>query len=261
MRIVFLISCCLIATWSFAQTRTAPRATSTARGAMVLTVTDRRGAFLSGIDVEVTGSTDREGITDPRGTVRFANLPAGTYRARFSGDRVVTFEREIVVRSAVTTEVDVALSPAPQSAAAASSNDSVRAGAPAPAPNAPAPAPLPAVGPPAQPRTVAIPEFVERNFIGRQPRRESPLSCSGNARTTLLQLNEPLPERLYQGAESMYYVVAGEGTIRINGRDSTLAAGTFAVVPRGASHAVMRRGRNPIILVHVLSGEPCPAGL
>lgn len=228
---------------------------------MILTVTDRRGAFLPGIDVTVTGDTDREGITDPRGSVRFANLPPGTYRARFSGERVVTFEREIVVRSAVTTNIDVALNPAPQTAAPTPSTNSGPAGASAPAPTAPAPAPPPAVGPPAQPRTVAIPEFVERNFIGRQPRRESPLSCSGNARTTLLQLNEPLPERLYQGAESMYYVVAGEGTIRINGRESTLAAGTFAVVPRGASHAVTRRGRNPIILLHVLSGEPCAVGL
>jgi mannose-6-phosphate isomerase-like protein (cupin superfamily) len=73
----------------------------------------------------------------------------------------------------------------------------------------------------------------------------------------MIQLNEPLPERLYDQAESFYYVLGGEGTLRLNGRDSTLATGQFVMIPRGTSHAFTRRGRRPLILLAILSGEPC----
>jgi len=73
----------------------------------------------------------------------------------------------------------------------------------------------------------------------------------------MIQVNEPLPERLYESAESFYYVLGGEGTLRLNGRDSMLATGHFAMIPRGASHAFTRRGRRPLILLAILSGEPC----
>lgn len=211
---------------------------------MVITVTDPSGATLPGIRVVASGPADREGETDDSGVLRLTNMRAGSYRLRFSGEQVITFEREIAVRAGQTADVDVTLNPAPEP--------------PPESPEAPPPAPAPApVGPPGDPRTVDVPDFAERNYVGRQPRRESAIACSGNARTMLIQLNEPQPERLYDGAESMYYVVAGEGTIRIEGRETPLAAGTYAVVPRGMAHAFARRGRNPLILLAILSGEPC----
>jgi mannose-6-phosphate isomerase-like protein (cupin superfamily) len=59
----------------------------------------------------------------------------------------------------------------------------------------------------------------------------------------------------------MYYVVAGEGTIRLNGRETPIVNGSFAIVPRGTSHGFVRRGNRPLILIAVLSGEPCETGL
>ena len=90
-----------------------------------------------------------------------------------------------------------------------------------------------------------------------QPRRETLVSCSGNTRTTLVQLNQDQPERLYDTAEVTYYVVAGEGALRIGGRDTAIAAGSFLSVPRNTGHTLVRRGRRPLILLATLSGAPC----
>ncbi len=42
----------------------------------------------------------------------------------------------------------------------------------------------------------------------------------------------------------MLYVVGGDGTLRLDGRDVQVAAGSFAVVPRGTDYGFTRRGRN-----------------
>lgn len=73
----------------------------------------------------------------------------------------------------------------------------------------------------------------------------------------MLQLNEPLPERMYESADAVYYVVGGEGNARVSGRESRLNTNAFLSVPRGTPHAFERRGNRPFILLAVLSGEPC----
>ena len=223
-----------------------------ARATVTITVTDPKGATLPGIHVDATGPADREGDTDESGNLRFANVRPGTYRARFSGDAVITFEREIVVRAGQVTDVDVMLNPAPPP------TPPVVVAPPPAAPAPPPPAPArPTVGPPGQPRIVSILELLDSEFIGRVPRRDTSLGCSGNAMARMIQLNDPLPERLYEQAESVYYVLGGEGSVRLNGRELSIATGHFAMIPRGTSHAFTRRGRRPLILLSVLSGEPC----
>lgn len=253
MRIVLLLSFLLTPLASAQTPAPAPRPArqaASARTALLVTATDPSGATLPGIRVEVMGASDRSGETDENGTLRLANMRAGTYRVRFTGDAVIPFEREVTIRAGQTTDLDITLHPAPE-----------RHAPPAPEPEPAATAgnqtpPAPA-GPPGEPVIIDIPEFADRNLIRREPRRDSPLGCSGNARATLVQLNEPQPERLYDSAESLYYVVAGEGTLRVSGRESPIAAGSFAVIPRGTAFAITRRGRNPIVLLSILSGEPC----
>ena len=70
-------------------------------------------------------------------------------------------------------------------------------------------------------------------------------------------LNQDQAERLYDGAETEYYVVAGQGAVKLNGREASLAAGSYVSIPRNTSHSVLRRGNRPLILLSVLSGEPC----
>ncbi len=260
MRTLLLFSLLVIgATDAFGQggAPAAPRPTQPTRRAqpantrsgIAITVTDSRGGTLSGIQVEVSGATDRRGETNSSGQVNFPGLQAGTYRLRFSGDQVITFEREVTLRPGLVADLDVALSPAPAAPVA------TPAPTPTPTPEAPAPAPL--VGPTGEPQILSVPDLLERNFVGAQPRRETVLACSGNSRTTMIQLNAPLPDRLYETGDASYYVIGGEGAVRIAGRETKLGTNGFVSVPRGTAHAFVRSGRRPLILLAVLSGEPC----
>jgi len=57
----------------------------------------------------------------------------------------------------------------------------------------------------------------------------------------------------------MLYVVAGEATLTLAGRDQTISSGWYAVVPRGMSHTLTRRGKNPTIILTIAGGQPCAA--
>ena len=70
-----------------------------ARSGMAITVTSPQGATISGVHVALMGPTERGGDTDGSGQVNFPGLQAGTYRLRFSGDKVTAFEKEVVVRA------------------------------------------------------------------------------------------------------------------------------------------------------------------
>src|SRR5688500_9592630 len=50
------------------------------RGGVAITVTDPAGETLEGIEVQVTGATDRRGTTNASGQLNFPGLQAGTYR-------------------------------------------------------------------------------------------------------------------------------------------------------------------------------------
>jgi mannose-6-phosphate isomerase-like protein (cupin superfamily) len=198
--------------------------------------------------VDVLGTSDRGGETNASGQLSLTAMLPGTYRVRFSGERVITFEKEVTLRPGQIADLDVALNPAAPPPEPP----------PPPAPPAPVAPPPPQVGPAGQPRTLSIVEMIERELIsGNQPRRDSLVSCSGNARSTLVQLNQDQPERLYDSAEVTYYVIAGEGMAKVDGRDSTLVAGSFVSVPRGIAHSLSRRGRRPLIMLATVSGTPC----
>jgi len=244
MRVLLLFSL-VVALPVLADGQTARQKTASARSGMAITVTDSRGATIAGVAVDVAGPTPRNGVTDAGGQANFPGLQAGTYRVRFSGEAVVAFEREVVVRAGQIADLDIVLNTAP-------------APKDAPAAAAPAPPPPPAVGPAGQPQVLSIVELVERELIsGNTPRKDTLVSCSGNTRSMLVQLNQPQAKRVYDGAESLYYVVAGEGTVAIGDRETPLAAGGYVAVPRGTAHALARRGRRPLILLAVLSGEAC----
>ncbi len=214
------------------------------RTGIAITVTNGHGAPIPGVQVDIEGTSDRNGETDSSGQVNFVGMQPGTYRARFSGDKVTPFEREVIVRAGLPTVIDVTLNPAPPPPAVA------------PQPAQPAVA-APIVGPPGMPQVLSIVDLAEKQLGGNQARRETLVSCSGNTRTTLVLLNQDQPERLYDSAETDYYVVAGQGAVRLNGKDTGLAAGTYVSLPRNTSHSIARRGNRPLILLATLSGPPC----
>jgi mannose-6-phosphate isomerase-like protein (cupin superfamily) len=214
-----------------------------------ITVTELSGAPLSEVRVTLKGSLDRSGSTQSNGMVKFDGMRPGTFRLRFEKEGFVTFEREIEVRpKQPAPDVSVALTPAPPPPA------------PPPPPPAPEPAKSPGLPPPGKVTTLNVTEFLERNLItNSQPQKVSAVSCSGLGNTVLWQVREPWDGRQHPSADAMLYVVGGDGTLRLDGRDTPLQAGSFAQVPRATSYSLSRRGRSPVLIVlAVLVGEPCP---
>lgn len=216
---------------------------------IVVTVTDSAGTPISDATVTASGPLDRSGTTDESGTLRVQGVRVGTYRVRIDADGYVSFEREVVTRAGVRTyDVPARLNEMPK---------------PEPPPPPPPPEPKvtgPVLPPPGEPRTMTLLDWLDRNFISnREPQKESVVGCSGLAQSLVWQIREPWNGRQHPSADGMFYVIGGEGTLRLGDRDTPVAAGGFAVVPRGTSYSWMRRGRNPLIVLAVLAGAPCTA--
>lgn len=232
-----------------AKPRPRQAAPSTATAVLTITVTDATGAPLSDVQVSAVGPLEREGVTTAAGQVRLLGIRAGTYRLRFEREGFHTFEKEVSWRAGT---------PAPVSEATLTA---------APPPPAPPPPVEPAAPPPptftpdlpaGKASTTSLLDYIERNFISnREPQKESLIGCSAGAQSWLWQIRDPWQGRRHESAEAMLYVVGGDGTLRIDGRDVQVAAGSFAVIPRATEYGFSRRGRNPLIILATLSGPPC----
>jgi mannose-6-phosphate isomerase-like protein (cupin superfamily) len=213
-------------------------------------VRDMSGAALAGVNVFVSSAATPAAETDAMGVARLT-LPDGSHRLRFERDGFVGLEREVAVKKGQPTEIQVALRraaiPPPVEAP------------PPPPPPAPAPEPPPAPVTPRSPVGVAIPRFLEDNFVGRAPLKESVLGCTDDSITRLLQLRDSLAEHTHDKLDEVLYVVAGEGLIQMGSRQVEVAAGWLSVVPRGVRHKMDRRGRNPLVVLSMLAGAPCAA--
>jgi mannose-6-phosphate isomerase-like protein (cupin superfamily) len=209
-----------------------------------VTVRDPKGDNLDGVHLILSGGAEGEYSTAGAGTAVLTNVKDGLYRVRLEHDGFITLEREFSVRAATPlTAVDIVMTPAP----------------PPPPPPPPPPARVPAVVPSGPPVSVNIPDFLDRNFIGRDPIKESILACKPAEIVRLLQLRDNMAEHVHDRVDEVLYVVAGEGAVRIGDQVMTMKPGSLAVVPLGTAHAVERRGKNPLILLSTLSGATCPA--
>ena len=195
--------------------------------------------------VTTTGVVSREGVTAADGSLQMINMRPGTYRLRFSREGSITLEREVTLRAGEAATVDVALSPAPPPAKA-------------PEPVAPPP-PSTTLGPPGRSESDAG-SAVPRKELHRRARgseRTLVLGCTETGTATLHQLRDSWTAHTHDTADEWIYVVAGEGILRIGTADQKLQAGTFSLVPHTVSHALVPQGRNPLIVISMLSGPPC----
>jgi mannose-6-phosphate isomerase-like protein (cupin superfamily) len=107
-------------------------------------------------------------------------------------------------------------------------------------------------------KTVSITQFLDKNYIGREPVKESLLGCTASTRTRLLQLREGLSEHVHDNVDETLYVVAGEGAVVVQNHPPVqIGPASLVVIPGGLAHAVQRRGKNPLIVLSTLSGSPC----
>ena len=214
---------------------------------MAIVATDGKGAPFGDVSVELSGgpTPPQNGKTNEAGQINFPGLRAGTYRLRFSGDGVTAFEREVTLKAGEIAKLPVTL-------AAAAPPKVVTVTAPAPA----APPP-PAVGPVGQPQLGSLTKLAEQHKNTKE-RREVLLSCSGNTRNILLVLTDQQPTRNYEGAETTFYVISGQGAATVGKYESAvISAGSFVAVPRNTPFSLTRQGRQPLALLWTLSGEPC----
>src|SRR5437867_9918748 len=170
-----------------------------------VTVRDQSGIILPDTKIGLSGAATAELATDQSGSATLSTLKDGTYRLRCEHEGFVTLEREFVVRAPQPASIDVTLNRAPPPPPPAP------APAPPPAPK-PAPPPVPPSGPPV---TISIPDYVDKNFVGRDPLKESVLACNGLETVRLLQLRDPVAEHTHSNMDEVLYVVAGEGTIHL----------------------------------------------
>jgi mannose-6-phosphate isomerase-like protein (cupin superfamily) len=227
----------------------APRtsASPAAGSTLAVQVTDKSGNGIQDVAVAVSGPVERSGATAADGSISFRSMRAGTYRLRFEHEKYLTLEREITM-TRTASDVSVALNPAP------------------PKPVTPPPPPPQAAAPPleqrklrpVEPRTMSIPDFLDKNVLrSSEPQKASLIACTDGGTARTLQVREPLTNQQNDTADQLLYVLAGAGTVRIKDQSYKADAGWFALIPSGATHSISREGRNPLFLMMVAMGTPC----
>ncbi|HEY6356597.1 MAG TPA: carboxypeptidase regulatory-like domain-containing protein [Vicinamibacterales bacterium] len=217
-------------------------------GSIDLTVTSQTGALLSGASVRADGPSSRQGSTDVEGDVILTNVAAGTYRCRIQRDGYITLEKELTVKVGARAVAEAVLSPAP------------------PAPPSPAPAPPPPTTA-AQPVLVAglpvavslVDQLADDLIKSKDAVAEHDLGCSGATSAKLIRLHDGLPSQTQADADEMLYVIAGDATLTIGGKDQVVGPGWLGIIPRGTNHALARRGNKTLLVLSIQSGPVCPS--
>ncbi len=215
-----------------------------ARAAVALVVTDLVGKTLPDVRVIVNGPVSREGTTSRDGALTLEGLRGGTYRLRFEAADFITFEREVTVKAGPPMEVDVALDQAPAK----------------PVEPPPTSVPVPSDCRPAAPADpnakvdiLSLPDWFEKNRIGdSEAHKETSVGQTPMMTPNVVQVREPIKDRVRADADELLYVIAGKGVLRTNGREQALDAGALAVIPRGVTYTLERRGRNPLIALSIV---------
>jgi hypothetical protein len=223
----------------------APRAAAPRTTSVRIAVRNDAGESLVGIRLLLTGAATGEFTTGPAGTAVVPNLKPGTYRVRCEGEGFVTLERDFTLGTGVWNPIDIVLNAAPPPPPPPP---------PPPAPEKPSVSELPPSGPPV---TLSIPDFLDRNFVGRDPLKESIVACTPLETVRLLQMRDGIARHVHDRLDEIIYVVAGEGAVRIGEEPTTIRAGSLVLVPHGSGHAFERRGKNPLIVVSTLVGSAC----
>lgn len=218
-------------------------------GSIDLTVTSQTGALLSGASVRADGPSARQGSTDVEGDVILTNVAAGTYRCRIQRDGYITLEKELTVKAGTRAAAEAVLSPAP----------------PAPPPPTPLP-PTPAVQ--VQPALVAglpvtvslVDQLADDLIKSKDAVAEHDLGCSGATSAKLIRLlKDGLPAHTHADADEILYIIAGNATLTVGGKDQVIGPGWLGIVPRGTTHAIVRPGNRPLLVLSIQSGPPCPS--
>jgi mannose-6-phosphate isomerase-like protein (cupin superfamily) len=102
-------------------------------------------------------------------------------------------------------------------------------------------------------------DLAERSLSGRDPMKAVAVGCSGLSRSQLVVLREASRPPARPDVDETLYLIAGEATLTLGGREQAITPGWFTLVPRGTAYTIAKKGRNPAILLSVVAGVPCAA--
>jgi mannose-6-phosphate isomerase-like protein (cupin superfamily) len=204
-------------------------------------VSDAEGKPVGDVLVTLTGVVSRTSRTE-RGRTVFENLPSGQYKLRFEKPGYVPLDHDVTGRGAKPIDITITLEAEPVEP---------------PKPVEPAPPPPPA--PVAETRMVVLdmPAFIEKNYVGRAAGKTTPMGCATGGSSTLLQINEPLAQHTHDDADEFLYVIAGQGTARLSGREESLGPAVFLMVPRGMAHTIIAGPKKPLVMMSIRTGAGC----
>jgi mannose-6-phosphate isomerase-like protein (cupin superfamily) len=156
-------------------------------------------------------------------------LRAGNYLFRFEKAGYVTFEREVTARGTKPIDVKVRLTPL----------------------SAPPPQVMDAKF-----VVLDMPAFIEKNHVGRESGRTTPLGCATGGAGTLLQIKESVAHA-HDDADEFIYVIAGKGTLKLADREESLGPAVFLMIPRRMAHTLTASSKKPLVIMSVRAGETC----
>ena len=227
-----------------------PQAATAKPGSLAMTVVTESGGTLQGAAVSLRGAVDRQALAGADGVATLLNIPPGTYRTRISRDGYVTFEKEVSIRAGVRATTEAALTAAP-------------AAPPPPPPQAPKETPKPTSsqseprGPLGAAKVLSLLDLAEQMLNDKAPLVEREIGCSVATASQLILIRETLTSHTHADADEMVYLVAGDATLKIADKDTSISPGWFGIVPRGSAHSIAKRGRNAPIILSIRSGQPC----
>src|SRR5262249_26769748 len=145
---------------------------------------------VAGAQVTLSGDNSGQYTTAGAGLAIIPNLIDGMYRVRAEKEGFVTLEREFTVKAGTPVSVDLVLNRRP----------------PAPPPPPPPVAAHSDRGSSGPPVSLVVADFIERNFIGREPIKESIVACSPLETVRVLQTREAIAAHAHPEVDELIYV-------------------------------------------------------
>jgi mannose-6-phosphate isomerase-like protein (cupin superfamily) len=102
-------------------------------------------------------------------------------------------------------------------------------------------------------------DLTEKSLSGREPVKTVAVGCSGLNHSQLLVVRDATRPASRPDVDEALYLIAGEATLSLGGRDQSITPGWFSLVPRGTAYGIVKKGRNPAVLLSVVAGTPCSA--
>ena len=110
---------------------------------------------------------------------------------------------------------------------------------------------------PAGPNIEALPDKPRPAVMAPKGVKNVAVGCSGVNRSQLVLVREALKPAAHPDEDETLYLIAGEATLTLAGKEQALTPGWFSLIPRGSTYGLVKKGRNPAIFLSIVAGPAC----